>query len=439
MPKIATELTDLQVRRLNQPGWHAVGGVAGLLLQVRRPSGTSTKLSRSWILRIKNGSKRVPLGLGSYPQLTLKEARERARKLVSEARDGVDLLEGKRARRQALLDAQARSKTFIDVATEYIEAHSADYTNEKHRKQWASTLVSYAYPLIGKMPVASIEMTHVLQVLTQETTGHDGEPAKFWYAKPQSASRLLGRIKTVLDAATVAGYRTGTNPATWTGYLDTQLPSPKKVRPVKHHKAAPYERIAEVMAALRRNNSISSKALQFLCLTAVRSGSVRLAQWDEIDFQKKLWTIPAAHTKTRQEHRVPLQPEAIELLKSVPRMVGVKKVFPSPRGTALSDMALSQLMRGLVERGEITVETVPHGFRSTFRDWAAEKTSYPDEIRKAASGHTAGDAVQKAYQRSDLLEKRRELMNDWAEYLETANGREEPSTLIPSEGHRLNA
>lgn len=419
MPKIATELTDLQVRRLDQPGWHAVGGVAGLLLQVRKPSGASTKLSRSWVLRIKNGSKRVPLGLGSYPQLTLKEARERARKLVLEARDGVDLLESKRARRQALLDAQARSKTFAEVAAEYIEAHSADYTNDKHRKQWASTLVSYAYPLIGKMPVASIEMTHILQVLTQETTGHDGETAKLWYAKPQTGYRLLGRIKTVLDAASVAGYRSGTNPATWTGYLDTQLPSPKKVRPVKHHKAAPYERIGEVMAALRRNDSISSKALQFLCLTAVRSGSVRLAQWDEIDFQKKLWTIPAANTKTRQEHRVPLQTEAIELLKSVPRMVGVKRIFPSPRGTALSDMALSQLMRGLLERGEITVESVPHGFRSTFRDWAAEKTSYPDEIRKAASGHTVGDAVQKAYQRTDLLEKRRELMNDWARFIST--------------------
>jgi len=417
MPKIATELNDLQVRRLDQPGWHAVGGVAGLLLQVRKPSGASTKLARSWVLRIQNGSKRVPLGLGSYPQLTLKEARERARQLVLEARDGVDLLESKRARRQALLDAQAKSKTFLEVAAEYIEAHSADYTNDKHRKQWASTLESYAYPVIGKMPVASIEMTHILQVLTQETTGHDGKPAKLWYSKPQTGYRLLGRIKTVLDAASVAGYRSGTNPATWTGYLDTQLPSPKKVRPVKHHKAAPYERIGEVMAALRRNDSISSKALQFLCLTAVRSGSVRLAQWDEIDFQKKLWTIPAANTKTRQEHRVPLQPEAIELLKSVPRMVGVKRIFPSPRGTALSDMALSQLMRGLLERGEITVEAVPHGFRSTFRDWAAEKTSYPDEIRKAASGHTVGDATQKAYQRTDLLEKRRELMNDWATFL----------------------
>ena len=417
MPKIARELTDVAVRKIDAPGWHAVGGVAGLLLQVRNPTGSGSKLSKSWVLRIKNGARRVPLGLGSYPLVPLKEARDKARRLVMEARDGIDLLESKRAQRQALIDAQAKTKTFLDAANEYVEAHSADYTNDKHRKQWASTLEAYAYPVIGKMPVADIEMIHVLQVLTQETKDKEGESAKLWYAKPQTAYRLLGRIKTVLDAATVAGYRSGTNPATWTGYLDTQLPSPKKVRPVKHHKAVPYERIAEVMTALKKNTSISSKALQFLILTAVRSGSVRQAEWSEIDLNKKLWIIPPEHTKTRQEHRVPLQPEAIELLKGLPKMVGVKKIFPSPRGTALSDMALSQLMRGMLERGEITVEAVPHGFRSTFRDWAAEKTTYPDEIRKAASGHTVGDAVQKAYQRTDLLDKRRELMNDWAKYL----------------------
>jgi integrase len=417
MPKIARELTDVAVRKIDAPGWHAVGGVAGLLLQVRNSTGSGSKPSKSWVLRIKNGARRVPLGLGSYPLIPLKEARDKARRLVMEARDGIDLLERKRARRQALIDAQAKTKTFLDAANEYVEAHSADYTNEKHRKQWASTLEAYAYPVIGKMPVADIEMIHVLQVLTQETKDKEGEVAKLWYAKPQTAYRLLGRIKTVLDAATVAGYRSGTNPATWTGYLDTQLPSPKKVRPVTHHKAVPYERIAEVMTALKKNTSISSKALQFLCLTAVRSGSVRQAEWSEIDLNKKLWIIPPEHTKTRQEHRVPLQPEAIDILKSLPKMVGVKKIFPSPRGTALSDMALSQLMRGMLERGEITVEAVPHGFRSTFRDWAAEKTSYPDEIRKAASGHTVGDAVQKAYQRTDLLEKRRELMNDWAKFV----------------------
>lgn len=172
------------------------------------------------------------------------------------------------------------------------------------------------------------------------------------------------------------------------------------------------------MSKLRKNESISAKALQFLILTGVRSGSVRLAEWSEIDLTKKLWTIPAEHTKARREHRVPLQTQAIALLKSLPKIAGNNKVFPSPRGRALSDMALSQLMRGMRERGELTVEAVPHGFRSTFRDWAAEQTNYPDEIRRVASGHTVGDSVKEAYQRTDLLEKRRRLMNDWANFLD---------------------
>jgi integrase len=397
---------------------HADGN--GLYLCVK-PSGT-----KSWVFRFQLDGKRREMGLGALSVLEPVKARAEASRLKAKVAEGVDPLDERKAdremqsalRKQAQLETRRAEMTFRKAAEHFIESRKPGWSNAKHAQQWSNTLATYAYPVIGKMPVADIEMVHILQVLTQETTGHDGEPAKLWYAKPQSAYRLLGRIKTVLDAATVAGYRSGTNPATWAGYLDTQLPSPKKVRPVKHHKAAPYERIGEVMAALRRNSSISSKALQFLCLTAVRSGSVRQAEWSEINFEKMLWVIPPAHTKTRQEHRVPLQPEAIAILKSLPKMVGVKKIFPSPRGTALSDMALSQLMRGLYERGEITVEAVPHGFRSTFRDWAAEQTPYPDEIRKAASGHTVGDAVQKAYQRTDLLEKRRELMNDWAVFLD---------------------
>jgi integrase len=172
------------------------------------------------------------------------------------------------------------------------------------------------------------------------------------------------------------------------------------------------------MAKLRRNESISAKALEFLILTGVRSGSVRLADWSEIDFQRKLWIIPAAHTKTKEEHRVPLQPQALELLRSLPQMAGTAKVFPSPTGKALSDMALSQLMRGMRERGELHADAVPHGFRATFRSWAAEMTDYPDEIRKAASGHSITDGVKERYQRTDLLEKRRQLMNDWARFLD---------------------
>ena len=172
------------------------------------------------------------------------------------------------------------------------------------------------------------------------------------------------------------------------------------------------------MVKLRQNESISAKALEFLILTAVRSGSVRLAEWSEIDFEKKMWVIPAEHTKARQEHRVPLQPQAIKLLQSLPKMVGTQIVFPSPTGKALSDMALSQIMRGMRERGELTVKGVPHGFRSTFRVWAAEQTDFPDDMRKIASCHTVSDAVKKVYERTDLLEKRRQLMKDWSNYLD---------------------
>jgi integrase len=245
---------------------------------------------------------------------------------------------------------------------------------------------------------------------------------KLWYMKTETAKRLLGRIKTVLDYATVNEYRTGTNPAQWTGFLSTQLPSPKKIQKKEHHPAVPYQQMGDFMSKLRSSQSMSANALELLILTAVRSGSVRQAEWSEIDLDNGLWIIPAAHTKARQEHRVPLPQQAIQLLKALPVMAGTDIVFPSPAGKALSDMALSQLMRGMRESGELTVEAVPHGFRSTFRDWAAEQTAYPDEIRKAASGHTVGDAVKEAYQRTDLLDKRRNLMNDWAKFLDQQSG-----------------
>lgn len=423
MPKIAKSLSPVEVNRLKTAGWHAVGGVAGLLLQVREPIREGAPVSRSWILRVRIGDKRQPLGLGSYPQVSLAEAREQAKKLVADARLGVNLKEQKKSARSAILSAAARNKTFQECADAYMEAHSQDYTNDKHRKQWGSTLDTYAYPIIGRMLVSDITMRRVLDVLLQDTQSADKTIGKLWHTKTETAKRLLGRIKTVLDFATVNEYRTGTNPAQWTGHLETQLPSPKKLAGIKHHPAIPYGDMADFMDKLRSNGSMSAKALEFLILTGVRSGSVRLAERSEIDFTKKLWVIPAAHTKTKQEHRVPLAPQTITLLLSLPTMAGTTKLFPSVRGGALSDMALSQLMRGMRERGQIQVEAVPHGFRSTFRDWGAEQTSYPDEIRKAASGHTVGDSVQQAYQRTDLLEKRRRMMNDWAGYLDHPNSK----------------
>jgi integrase len=418
MPKIAKQLNDLQLKRITKVGWHAVGGVAGLLLQVRKPTKEGAQIPRSWILRVKVGDQRQPIGLGSYPQVSLAAAREQAAKLVLEAKQGVNLKAKKRALRSSLLSAAAKNKTFKECAEAYMDAHSTDYTSDKHRKQWPATLETYAYPIIGNMLVSDIVMRDVRNVLEQETVVDINSKGKLWYVKTETAKRLLGRIKTVLDYATVNEYRTGTNPAQWTGYLSTQLPSPKKLQMKAHHPAVPYQQMGDFMSKLRANESLSAKALEFLILTAIRSGSVRQAEWSEIDLDKALWVIPALHTKARQEHRIPLQPQAIRLLRSVPKMAGSNLIFPSSKGTPLSDMAFSQLMRGMRERGELTVEAVPHGFRSTFRDWAAEQTAYSDEIRKAASGHTVGDSVKEAYQRTDLLEKRRNLMNEWSNFLD---------------------
>jgi integrase len=421
MPKIVTPLSDLQVRRITRVGWHAVGGVAGLLLQLRKPEKVGAQMPRSWILRVKVGDQRQHIGLGSYPQVSLAAAREQAAKLSIEAKQGVNLKAKRIAQRSALIAAAAKNKTFQECAAAYMDAHGSDYTSDKHRKQWPATLITYAYPIIGNMLVSDIVMRDIRNVLEQETVVDINTKGKLWYVKTETAKRLLGRIKTVLDYAAVNDYRSGTNPAQWTGYLSTQLPSPKKLQKKEHHPAVQYQQIGDFMLKLRLNPSLSAKALEFLILTAVRSGSVRNAEWSEIDLGNALWIIPAEHTKARQEHRVPLQPQAVRILKSLTQIAGTNLIFPSRTGKALSDMAFSQLMRGMRERGELTVKAVPHGFRSTFRDWAAEQTAYPDEIRKAASGHAVGDSVKEAYQRTDLLEKRRNLMNDWAKYLDQAS------------------
>jgi integrase len=434
MPKIAKPLSNVAVNRITSVGWHAVGGVAGLLLQIRKPAQEDTPTPRSWILRIRIGNERQLIGLGSYPQVSLAQAREQAKILTQDVRKGVDLRAQKRAQRSALIAAASKNKTFKDCAVAYIEAHSEDYTSDKHRKQWPATLNTYAYPIIGELLVSDITMRHVLDVLLQETTGREKQTGKLWYVKTETAQRLLGRIKTVLDYATVNEYRSGNNPAIWKGYLETQLPSPSKLSQTKHHPAIPYSEIGDFMCNLRLNDAISAKTLEFLILTAVRSGSVRMAEWPEIDLDKKLWVIPAANTKTKQEHRVPLAPRAIKLLQSLPKLAGNPKLFPSARGKALSDMTLSQLMRRMRERGEFTAEAVPHGFRSTFRDWAAEQTSYSDEIRKAASGHTVGDSVHQAYQRTDLLDKRRRLMNEWSKFLDRPSSNIKQSNVLAIKG-----
>lgn len=413
MPKLAKELSAIEVKRLTMAGMHFVGGAPGLILQV------SSTTARSWILRTRIDGKRKHIGLGSYPTISLADARTAARTLLNETQKGVNPLETKKAERSKRQAAEAKTKTFRQCAEAYLERHTPVFTNEKHRKQWTSTLEAYVFPHIGNVIVGDIDKSHILKVLLQPVKDTAGKIiGAFWDVRTETAKRVQGRMKSIIDFAIVAEYRSTINPATWGGYLDTQLPSAAKIKKIKHQPALPYPAVGDFMTMLRSNNCISAKALEFLILTAVRSGSVRNATWDEIDYTNKVWTIPAENTKTKREHRVPLSPQAIKLLKALPKLLDSPFIFPSPRGKALSDMALSQLMRGMVERGELTIEAVPHGFRSTFRDWAAEQTNYPDEIRKAASGHTVGDAVHAAYQRTDLLEKRRKLMNDWASYLD---------------------
>lgn len=418
MPKIARQLSPIEVKRLNTPGWHAVGGVAGLLLQVRETGDPKSSPSKSWVLRTMIGKSRQVIGLGSYPQVGLSEAREKAARTLSEIQSGIDPKSQRKANRSALISAAARAKTFEECASAYLKSHAKSFRSQKAFKQWLSTFETYVYPFIGRMTVNDIGMRDILNIFQQnivnkKTGKSEGD---FWHSRTVTAERLLGRVRAVLDFAIVNEYRSGTNPATWKGYLDTVLPSPRKIYEEEHHPALPYDELGRFMAKLRLNESISALALEFLILTAVRSGSVRKATWQEINLREKLWIIPAEHTKSKKEHRVPLCQQAMAVLKKTRAIAVSDIVFPSPKGKVLSDMALSELIRGMRERGDVISEAVPHGFRSTFRVWAAEQTSFPEEIRKIASGHTVGNAVDRAYQRTDLLDKRRELMSLWGAF-----------------------
>lgn len=422
MPKIAKELNALQVKRIKTPGFHFVGGVAGLALQFKNSDAAS------WILRVRIAGRRKHIGLGGFPQVSLAEARAAARNQLSIINSGIDPVIKKKIDKSRLKAEAAKAKTFKDCAQEYLKKHQSSYSNVKHAKQWVSTLETYAYPIIGNILVSELNRKNILDVLEQpiKDPKTNKKIGTFWEQRTETASRVQNRIKSIIDYAIVAEYREKINPATWSGYLDTQLPQPNKIAAVKHHPAIPYAEVGDFMTKLRTHKTISARALEFLILTGVRSGSVRLAQWDEIDIDNALWTIPAAHTKTRQSHRVPLTKQAIKLLNSLPKIKGTNYIFPSVRGKALSDMSLSKLMKDMRKRNEYKSDGVPHGFRSTFRDWAAEQTNYPDELRKVASGHKVGDSVQQAYQRTDLLEKRRRLMSDWANFLD------KPSTIQSS-------
>jgi integrase len=400
MPRFVNRLNSPAVRHAAK-GMHADGG--GLYLHV------NARGAKSWIFRyMKNGRARE-MGLGSVHTISLEDARKRATERRRELLDGIDPLQVRETlRHQAKLDA-AKVITFEQCAGRYIAANKAAWKNPVHAKQWPSTLQTYVYPVFGSLPVQAVDVGLVMQVL---------EP--IWTAKAETASRVRGRIETVLDYAAARGWREGENPARWRGHLDKLLPKTSKakraVRQVsgrqEHHAALPYGEIAAFLAELRRQAGMAARALEFAILTAARTGEVIGARWEEFDLAEKLWTIPAARMKAGKEHRVPLSDAALAIVTELAQQRQSEFVFPGGvAGKPLSNMAMLTLLRRM-KRDDLTV----HGFRSTFRDWAAERTSFPAEVAEMALAHTVADAVERAYRRGDLFQKRRQLADSWAAF-----------------------
>lgn len=401
------KLTALQVRNAKAIGRYGDG--AGLYLAITRGQSADPDaagdVNKSWlfIFTAPDGRRRE-MGLGSALTVPLGDARDAADAARKLLQGGVDPIEARKQAKQAAAFNAAKAMTFKQAAEAYIRANEKAWKNAKHAAQWTATLDTYAYPIIGSMSVGAIDTGAVLSVL---------EP--IWTEKTETASRLRGRIEAVLTWATVRGYRVGENPARWRGHLSETLPERNKVRTVKHHNALPYEQVADFMRKLRSFDGMGPLALEFAILTATRSSEVIGARWPEIDFDKKLWTIPAERMKGNREHRVPLSSQALKLLRKL-QLLRVKGfVFPSAnRKKQLSNMAMLATLRRM-KRTDITV----HGFRSTFRDWAGDKTAFPREVAEAALAHIIGNKAEIAYRRSDALAKREELMQAWADFCDS--------------------
>lgn len=409
MPKKVKELSALEVRRKTGSGLHFVGGVPGLALQILPTGG------RTWILRVVIAGRRRDMGLGGFPEVGLAQARTKAAELREQIRAGRDPLAEVRAARSALHAAAESALTFRQASEKFIEAHRPSWSNPKHAAQWGNTLEHYAYTTIGHLDVNHVSVAHILKILEQPV----GEEGKLWEVRTETASRLRGRMEKILDWAKGRGLRSGDNPAAWRGNLEAMLPKATKLQKVEHHPAVSLDSMGEFMADLRQRDGIAARALEFAILTAARSGEVRGMKRSEVDEVSGAWVIPAERMKARKEHRIPLSDAARDLLKKLPVIDGNDYVFPAPRGGKLSDMALTAVMRRM-GRSE-----VPHGFRSTFRDWAAERTNYPRDIAEMALAHTISNAVEAAYRRGDMFEKRRDMMEAWADFV---------SQVIPTPG-----
>ncbi|MBT3764962.1 MAG: tyrosine-type recombinase/integrase [Rhodospirillales bacterium] len=393
---LPNKLESTRLKTLSN-GWHADGG--NLYLFVRDSA-------RSWVFRYTSPSDKAirrNMGLGSLQAVGLAQARELAREylaLVKDPQNPVDPIQRAEDEKTARQAEKGKLKTFSECTELYLDLHRSAWANKKHAQQWENTLKTYAYPLIGDIRVSDIETAHINSCLLP-----------IWKIKTETAKRLRGRIENILDWAKVSGYREGDNPARWRGHLDKLLPAPSKLAKVVHHPALDYEKVGAFIANLRTKNGLAARALEFTILTAARSGEVRGATWDELDLNKKLWVIPESRMKMDREHEVPLSGAAISILKALPH-TDSPYVFPGAKVNApMSDMTLSKVIRRMGDN-KITV----HGFRSTFRDWAAETTSYPRDVCEMALAHAIENEAEAAYRRGNLLAKRTRLMADWSRY-----------------------
>ncbi len=408
MARAIGKLSALKVTRATSPGLYGDGG--GLYLRVTK------ERNKSWVFRFMLGGKARWMGIGPLHIVSLADARSRAAECRTLHHNGIDPIDARRADRQRTSLDAARTITFAQCAATYIASHRLGWRNAKHAAQWEATIKTYAEPVIGRLPVQGIDTTLVLKVL---------EP--IWSTKPETASRLRGRIEQILDWAKVRGYRLGENPARWRGHMDKLLPAKSKVRRVTHHAALPWAMLPGFLASVRAQKGDAARALEFAILTAARTGEIIAATWSEIDNGEKVWVIPADRMKGGREHRVPLSRRALAILdemkpgqprsQDAPWPAQAKFIFGNA-GRPLSNMALLMLLRRM-GRGDLTT----HGFRSTFRDWAAVQTDFPGDVAEMALAHVVGSKVEAAYRRGDLFEKRRQLMSDWAAFCEGPRAR----------------
>lgn len=409
MPKVTKELSDRAVRaltyRTNKTGkpikaLYAVGGVSGLMLQCSAPVNDSETFARSWILRTVIGEKRKDIGLGGYPEISLSRAREMARNKKQMVRDGKDPIAEKRKLKQKLIDEQTSAITFSDIANEYIEKQSKELKTHTQVKKLQSRLNTYVIPHIGNMIIGDIKRAHILKMMT-----HDN----LWFDKTETATRVLNATGKILDIATVKGLRDGTNPAQWRGNLELTLPKPSKIAKVVHYKSLPHKEMPSFLSKLKAQEWLSARALELVIYTACRNSEVRLAKWSEFDLDNGLWTIPAERMKAGKEHKVPLSASAMKLIKGLIR--DSEYLFPNSKGNPLTDASISKAPK------RIGYNVTAHGFRSSFKDWSTECTSHPDEVSELALAHVNSDKTRAAYARSQLIDKRRLIMNEWDQYV----------------------